>query len=86
MAQAEVGKEGGGMKPHRVSEIRKGIRDTIVKWHPTARTDGRITEEIMAILLRYIPVEHGNRGTAISDLVMVERGEWERMKGMEVEG
>ena len=53
---------------------------------PHSQTDGRITEEIMAILLRYITVEHGNRGTAISDLVMVERGEWERMKGMEVEG
>jgi len=86
MAQAEIGKEGGGMKPHLVSEIRKGIRDTIVKWHPTARTDGRITEEIMAILLRYIPVEHGNRGTAISDLVMVERVEWERLKERKVEG
>ena len=74
------------MKPHLGSALRNGLRDTLVKWHPTARTDGRITEEIMAILLRYIPVEHGNRGTAISDLVMVERGEWERMKGMVAEG
>lgn len=73
------------MKPHLVSEIRKGIRDTIVKWHPTARTDGRITEEIMGILLRYIPVEHGNRGEAVSDLVMVERAELERLKERAVE-
>ena len=86
MAQAKAGKEGGGMKPHLVSEIRKGIRDTLVKWHPTARTDGRITEEIMVILLRYITVEHGNRGEPESELVMVEKLEWERLNGRKVEG
>lgn len=85
MAPATVGKEGGWMKPHLVSEIRKGIRDTLVKWHPTARTDGRITEEIMGILLRYIPVEHGNRGQPESELVMVERAEWERLAMTSVE-
>ena len=68
------------MKPHLVSEIRKGIRDILVKWHPTARTDGRITEEIMAVLLKYIPVEHGNRGEPESELVMVEKAEWERLR------
>jgi hypothetical protein len=65
-----------------VPEIRNGIRDVLVKWHPTARTDGRITEEIMSILLRYIPVEHFNRGNPESELVLVEKAEWERLKAL----
>lgn len=73
------------MKPHLVSEIRKGIRDILVRRSPQVAAlgyipDGRITEEIMSVLLKYIPVEHGNRGEPESELVMVEKAEWERLR------
>ena len=73
------------MKPHLVSEIRKDIRDILVRRSPQVAAlgyipDGRITEEIMSVLLKYIPVEHGNRGEPESALVMVEKVEWERLE------
>lgn len=76
------------MKPHLVSEIRKGIRDVLVRRGPQIATlgyipDGRITEEIMEHLLKYIPVEHGNRGLPESELVVVEKAEWERLKALD---
>ena len=77
------------MKPHPVSEIRKGIRDILVHRSPQVAAlgyipDGRITEEIMGVLLKHIPVEHGNRGEPESELVMVEKSEWERLKALDV--
>ena len=76
------------MKPHLVSEIRKGIRDILVRRSPQVAAlgyipDGRITEEIMGVLLKYILVEHGNRGEPESELVMVEKAEWERLKALD---
>ena len=77
------------VKPHLVSEIRKGIRDILVRRSPQVAAlgyipDGRITEEIMGVLLKYIPVEHGNRGEPESELVMVEKAEWERLEALGV--
>jgi len=49
-----------------------------------AYRDGRITEEIMGVLLKYIPVEHGNRGEPESELVVVEKSELERLEALGV--
>ena len=38
----------------------------------------------MGVLLKHIPVEHGNRGEPESELVMVEKAEWERLKALDV--
>ena len=77
------------MKPHLVSEIRKGIRDILVRRSPQVAAlgyipDGRITEEIMGVLLKYIPAEHVNRGEPESELVVVEKSEWERLKALDI--
>lgn len=38
----------------------------------------------MGVLLKYIPVEHGNRGEPESELVMVGKAEWERLEALGV--
>ena len=76
------------MKPHEVSEIRKEIRESMARWRPHAAATGafpesRITEDIMGILVKRIPVEHCNREPAESNLIMVEKAEWERLKALD---
>lgn len=65
------------MKPHTMSEIRQGIRAALERWGgvPDVFPVAQGTEAVMGVLLKYIPVEHFNRGEAESDLVLVERKE-----------
>ena len=69
------------MKPHTMSEIRKGIRDALNKWGVAhdVFNPAQGTEAVMGVLLKYIPVEHFNRGEPASDLVLVEREELEAL-------
>ena len=68
------------MKPHTMSEIRKGIRDALDKWAGNGFNPAQGTEAVMGVLLQHIPVEHFNRGAPESDLVLVERKELEALR------
>lgn len=70
------------MKPHTMSEIRQGIRAALEKWGgcPDLFPPAQGTEAVMGVLLKFIPVEHFNRGDAESDLVLVERKELEALR------
>jgi hypothetical protein len=70
------------MKPHTMSEIRQGIRAALEKWGgvPDVFPVSQGTEAVMGVLLKYIPVEHFNRGDAESDLILVERKELEALR------